>query len=559
MRSTTNKILFAVLILGTIMRFWGLATPDVINDEALIGFRSIGLIDYLASPSQPTTWERLDPIPAWAHLTNHDHPQVVFWLQHWSMKLFGVGTFGLRLPSALFGLLSVFLLYLIGKKLFDTKVGLLTAALAAFNIYFVWVSKIGLQEAILLGLILSAVYFGIGYQEQKYNLYLAFVFAGLAVMAKYTGIAALILILVWFWLTERKIYRTKKPYLGLVLFFLIVSPILIYNIALYQTIGHFDLQFSFLFGQSPAEWQNLPGKEQIGGLGQRLADFGRNVFANGSYIFAVVAATSLIYSILHFKNAQAKKPIVFLYSAMVLNFSLLMIIGARERFLVMLYPYLCLLVAVTVLTVYEKYSKTRTRVLSIALLATFLGFEALYSFNTTIATYPQGSSPWTYSALEADNRPWGYDQLDEYLNQELKGSYPEFQLPLRQKFLEDIKAKTILKAKDEGKASRKLMIIYDENIHNNAALWYVLRRVVYEGWPIIPAQTYLELTGSDPEFFKKSGFAETWFIKATDNTLLEHQRSPYPQSLEDGLTNLVMPIDIVKAPNGETAFKIYKF
>lgn len=49
-----------------------------------------------------------------------------------SFKLFGVNEFSARLPSVIFGILSIILIFFIGKSFFETKVGLIAAFLMAF-------------------------------------------------------------------------------------------------------------------------------------------------------------------------------------------------------------------------------------------------------------------------------------------------------------------------------------------------------------------------------------------------------------------------------------------
>jgi 4-amino-4-deoxy-L-arabinose transferase-like glycosyltransferase len=49
-----------------------------------------------------------------------------------SMQVFGANDFALRLPAALFGITTILLLYVIGKEVFDARVGLLAAAMFTF-------------------------------------------------------------------------------------------------------------------------------------------------------------------------------------------------------------------------------------------------------------------------------------------------------------------------------------------------------------------------------------------------------------------------------------------
>ena len=54
-----------------------------------------------------------------------EKPPLFFWLQSLSMKIFGVNEFGARFPNALIGILSMLILFGLGKKIRDVKLGLI--------------------------------------------------------------------------------------------------------------------------------------------------------------------------------------------------------------------------------------------------------------------------------------------------------------------------------------------------------------------------------------------------------------------------------------------------
>lgn len=82
--------------------------------------------------------ERGEPI-----LSNGYSTGIYQWLLYWlgaiSAKIFGLNEFAIRLPSVLFGVLSVLAIYLVGKEIFNKKVGLIAAFLTNFlNIEILW-------------------------------------------------------------------------------------------------------------------------------------------------------------------------------------------------------------------------------------------------------------------------------------------------------------------------------------------------------------------------------------------------------------------------------------
>ena len=56
-----------------------------------------------------------------------EKPPLFFWLQALSMRVFGINEFGARFVNALCGVLTLLIVYRIGRKLFDRTMGLLWA------------------------------------------------------------------------------------------------------------------------------------------------------------------------------------------------------------------------------------------------------------------------------------------------------------------------------------------------------------------------------------------------------------------------------------------------
>jgi 4-amino-4-deoxy-L-arabinose transferase-like glycosyltransferase len=272
-------LLLTILIIATFLRFYGLTRADVITDENLLAFRSIGYIDYFASPYQTTPLEWLDPeIPGWTKLSFHDHPPLFFIIHFLFFKILGVSIFVMRLPEVIAGIASVFLLYLIGKQLFSPKVGLVASAMMAITAYPVWISKIALQESLVIFFNLLTIYFFIiALKNDKFFL-LAGASLGLGLLTKYTVLATALVCFLYLIIYRREIFLKKNFYFGVLIVFLLFSPVIIYNLKLYQTVGHFDLQLSYLLGQDTPKWQNLMGKP-TGNYWQRVADLVVNLRA----------------------------------------------------------------------------------------------------------------------------------------------------------------------------------------------------------------------------------------------------------------------------------------
>ncbi|HMR43907.1 MAG TPA: glycosyltransferase family 39 protein, partial [Saprospiraceae bacterium] len=88
-----------------------------------------------------------------------EKPPLFFWLQSSAMQIFGTNEFAARFPNAICGILTLIVLFNIGRKLYDTRFGLLWAL-----VYF--------------GSVLPFLYFKSGIIDPWFNL---FIFSGLYV------------------------------------------------------------------------------------------------------------------------------------------------------------------------------------------------------------------------------------------------------------------------------------------------------------------------------------------------------------------------------------------
>ncbi len=114
----------------------------------LLGYKSFGADEGIA------WWMALGEI-------EHDAPAVYQWAFGWAIHLLGWTEFAGRFPSALFGLLSIPVIYAIGKTCFDSRFGLNAAFLAAISAYLVPLSQelriyslLGLEILLLLWIFL---------------------------------------------------------------------------------------------------------------------------------------------------------------------------------------------------------------------------------------------------------------------------------------------------------------------------------------------------------------------------------------------------------------------
>ncbi len=117
----SNKILFWLLLIilsGAFLRFYHLGFPSLGNDE----LETLRMSDYNSISSMIN--EGIVP---------DVHPPGFQLLIYIIMKNFGDSEFILRLPSAIAGILSIYVIFLLGKLIFSIREGLYSAVFLAIS------------------------------------------------------------------------------------------------------------------------------------------------------------------------------------------------------------------------------------------------------------------------------------------------------------------------------------------------------------------------------------------------------------------------------------------
>jgi 4-amino-4-deoxy-L-arabinose transferase-like glycosyltransferase len=160
-----------------------------------------------------------------------DKPILYFWLVLIASKLAGgVNEWTVRLPAALAGVGFVLATYFTGRDFFSPRVGLIAATVLATSMRVIWEARWAHIDMVLGFFFVLMIYFGarsLSGKGGKHEILLAYVFMGLAVLAKgLIGIVLPALLLFAFALVRRDwsiIVDAKLP-LGIPLFLLVVAP-----------------------------------------------------------------------------------------------------------------------------------------------------------------------------------------------------------------------------------------------------------------------------------------------------------------------------------------------
>lgn len=119
-----------------------------------------------------------------------EKPPLFIWMQVLSMKIFGVNEFAARFPNAVGGIITLVVLYSIGKKLYNARFGLLWTLVYAGSLLPHLYFKSGIIDPWFNLFIFLGIYYMISYVDQKVKqkqtiyIVLSATFIGLGILTK---------------------------------------------------------------------------------------------------------------------------------------------------------------------------------------------------------------------------------------------------------------------------------------------------------------------------------------------------------------------------------------
>jgi len=151
-------LLAGILVAATFLRFWQLeSVPPGWRDDELIN--SLVISQHV-----------LDGDLAVYYADASGHEALYHVLNAFMLGYFGPGVAGIRWLSAILGVISVFLTFLVGRKLYSPLLGLIAAAALAVSFWSLMYSRIGIRHILLPVLALASYFFfvrGLGIGDKK--------------------------------------------------------------------------------------------------------------------------------------------------------------------------------------------------------------------------------------------------------------------------------------------------------------------------------------------------------------------------------------------------------
>ncbi|MFM8522975.1 MAG: dolichyl-phosphate-mannose--protein mannosyltransferase, partial [Actinomycetota bacterium] len=191
-RISPRWILGLILSLAAMLRFWNLGTPDsLVFDEV---YYVDGARDYLAGGVEVTNGAAEFVV----------HPPLGKWLIALGIALFGDTSTGWRIASAVIGTLSIALIYLVAKRLFNSDyLALVAAGLMTIDGLHLVMSRTALLDIFLMFFLLAA------FLALLYEKHLATaIFLALALATKWSAVYFIIAIGIYLAITNWR----KLPY-----------------------------------------------------------------------------------------------------------------------------------------------------------------------------------------------------------------------------------------------------------------------------------------------------------------------------------------------------------
>ncbi len=556
-------ILGLILLVASIFRFYNISYSDSYNDEVFYAFRSIGLIDYVTSFDQTTPWQWFESVPWWAHLSMHDHPIFFFVVLHWFIKIFGLSLFAIRLPAVLFGLGTVILVFLISKKLFNRRVATIATTLLSVQSYHVWISRVALQDGAAIFFIFLVIWLWL-FSIEKKKLWLWIIWGaslGLAIITKYTTVIVIPMLLLHALIFGHKIHKNKHLWLGLIATVITTFPTWMYNLALYNAVGHFDFQISAFLKQETPNWTSRLGRERVGGLSDRFRLFFQAMHQASSWLFNILASLSIITALLVLIKKR-NKALLFIVGSTILMYLWFFIIGSTYRFVVMIIPFFTILIAWSISELMNQGKIIRWASISIFII--ILVLESLFTANSFYIQPSIGKVNIAYAQINEETQNLGFNELDNFLNTKLDGKLSALFGQPEYKFLVDVQNDHIKRAEKEGDTKTPILIIYDINLNFLGKLWTLQRRLIYEGWPAISDRVFVHLTDRKmDEYYREQGIEQFIYVVGINDRVMKLPNEQEPKEetaeLQAYLEEKGIKPQTLTNRAGDPRFLIYEF
>lgn len=210
MRKLTILLLLLIVVIASILRFWQLGNvpPSPDWDEAALGYNAYSIMQ-----TGKDEYGKIFPVV----LRSFDDykPALYAYLVIPPIKMFGLNTFSVRVPSALFGVLTVVAVFFLVRELFRRNdLALLSSFLLAISPWHLQFSRIGFESNVGMSFnVFFALFFVKGLKKPIF-LIISAIFMGLSLyIYQSEKVFVPILVLVLLFIFRKQILSVPKKYL----------------------------------------------------------------------------------------------------------------------------------------------------------------------------------------------------------------------------------------------------------------------------------------------------------------------------------------------------------
>ncbi len=148
-------VVLSVILAGSFLRFYNLGKLDLWVDETYHLYSAKSLMEN-GEPTLPSGM-KYSRAPVYTRLVIT------------SFKIFGIDEFSVRFPSALFGVLNILVIFLIGRSILGTRIAMIAAFFLAFSYYSIAWSRISRFYTLMQFAYMLSVFFFYKSYEMKDN------------------------------------------------------------------------------------------------------------------------------------------------------------------------------------------------------------------------------------------------------------------------------------------------------------------------------------------------------------------------------------------------------
>lgn len=216
------------------------------------------------------------------------HPPLYYLILKYWTEVFGFSEVALRVPSIIFGILTVYFVYLIGREISNRKTGLIASVLLATSGLAVYYSQEARMYMLATMLVTASIYFFLKKKWLVFGICLA-----LIGMSDYVSLLIIPIFLIAGWKDIKKVILSFIP---LVVLFLFWFPI-------------FVKQLSAGFSVAGSPWWNILGTVTLKNIALIPVKFmiGRISFDNKVLYGIIVVAISLLFGYLLYLSRKSSK------------------------------------------------------------------------------------------------------------------------------------------------------------------------------------------------------------------------------------------------------------